>query len=109
MKLLIAGSRGIESFDLSQYVTPDVNIILSGGAKGVDTIAEEYADRNRLSKVILRPRYDLYGKSAPLKRNEVLIKMADKVLVIWDGVSRGSQYTINYAKKLNKDIQVIIA
>ena len=107
MKLLIAGSRGIENFDLSKYIGEDIDTILSGGAKGIDTLAEEYADKKRLSKIILRPRYDLYGKAAPIKRNEELVKMADKILIIWDGISKGTKSTINYAEKLNKDIQVI--
>ena len=108
MKLLIAGSRKIEDFDISKYVTNEVDIILSGGAKGIDTIAEEFADKNKLSKIILRPKYNIYGKAAPIKRNEELIKMADKVLVVWDGVSKGTKYTIDYTKKLNKDIEVVI-
>ena len=41
----------------------------------VDTLAEQYADKNRLSKYIMRPRYDLYGRAAPLKRNEEMIKI----------------------------------
>ena len=108
MKLLIAGSRKIEDFDISKYVTNEIDVILSGGAKGVDTIAEEFADKNKLSKIILRPKYNIYGKAAPLKRNEELINMADKVLVVWDGASKGTKYTIDYAKKLNKDIEVVI-
>lgn len=40
MKLLVAGSREIEDFDISAYVSEDIDTILSGGAKGVDTIAE---------------------------------------------------------------------
>lgn len=108
MKLLIAGSRGIENFDLSSYIADDVDTILSGGAKGIDTLAEEYADKKRLSKIILRPRYDLYGKAAPIKRNEELVKMADKILIIWDGVSKCTKSTINYAEKNNKEVEVII-
>ena len=107
MNLLIAGSRGIENFDLSKYIEKDIDTILSGGAKGIDTLAEEYADKMRLSKIILRPRYDLYGKAAPIKRNEELVNMADKILIIWDGASKGTKSTINYAKKLNKEIEVI--
>ncbi len=108
MKLLIAGSRQINNFDFSKYISDDVDTILSGGTKGIDSLAELFADKHRLSKIILRPRYDLYGKSAPLKRNEELVQMADKILIIWDGSSRGTNYTINYAKKLNKDLKVII-
>lgn len=43
MKLLVAGSRSITSFDLSPYVPADVDLIITGGAKGVDTLAEVYA------------------------------------------------------------------
>ena len=102
MKLLIVGSRSITNFDLSPYVSSDVDTIISGGAGGVDTLAEHYADEHRLSKYIIRPRYDLFGRAAPLKRNDQMVDMADAVLVIWDGVSKGTQHTLNYAKKTNK-------
>ena len=107
MKLLIAGSRSITDFDLSPYIPSDVDAIISGDAAGVDTLAEKYADLYRLSKYILRPRYGLYGRAAPLKRNEIMVDMSDAVLVIWDGRSKGSEYTINYARKKNKKITVI--
>ncbi len=108
MKLMIAGSRGINNFDLTPYIPKNTDCIISGGASGVDTLAEKYADKNRLSKIILRPRYDLYKKAAPLKRNDEMVKIANSILVIWDGVSKGTKHTIDYAKKLNKDINVII-
>ena len=107
VKLLVAGSRTITDFDLSEYIDSDVDVILSGGAKGIDCIAEKFADKKRLSKIILRPKYELYGKSAPLKRNEELVEMADKILVVWDGVSKGTGHTIEYAKKLDKEIKVV--
>ena len=66
MKLLIVGSRNIKSFDLSEYIPMNTDIIISGGAKGIDLIAEKYADDHKISKLILRPRYDLYKKRAPL-------------------------------------------
>ena len=107
MKALIVGSRSITEFDLSKIMTPDVEMIISGGAKGVDALAERYADEHKLSKLIMRPRYDRYGRAAPLKRNEQMVDMADVVLVLWDGVSRGAQYTIRYAEHKGKPITVI--
>ena len=107
MKLLIVGSRSITDFDLSPYIHKDVDTIISGGAGGIDSLAEAYADSHRLSKYILRPRYDLYGRAAPLKRNELMVDMADAVLVIWDGRSKGTQYTVKYTKKLNKPITLV--
>ncbi|MDD6762434.1 MAG: hypothetical protein PUD92_02155 [Clostridiales bacterium] len=44
---------------------------------------------------------------APLKRNDAMVELADMVPVIWDGISRGSKHTIDYAKKLNKEVRVI--
>jgi len=107
MKLLIAGSRSITDFDLSPYIEDDVDLIISGGAKGVDTLAENYADKHKISKLILRPQYNKYKKGAPLKRNEKMIELADRVLVIYDGKSNGSKYTIEHARKLNKPINVV--
>ena len=109
MKLLIVGSRSIKNFDLSPYVSKDVDTIISGGANGVDTLAEEYADKHRLSKLIMRPVYARYGKGAPLKRNEEMVKLADSVLVIWDGKSHGAKYTAEFAKKEGKPVTVIEA
>ena len=107
MKLLIVGSRSITDFDLSPYITPDVDTIISGGASGMDSVAERYADLRRLSKYIIRPRYDLYGRAAPLKRNEQMVDMADAVLIVWDGHSKGTQYTLRYANKTNKPITLV--
>ena len=107
MKLLIVGWRSIEKFDLSLYIGADVDTIISGGANGIDALAENYADQHRLSKYIIRPRYELYGRAAPLYRNKQMVDMADSILVIWDGHSRGAQSTIKYAKDANKEITVI--
>ena len=107
MKLLIVGSRSIADFDLSPYVSENVDTVISGGAGGIDSLAEQYADLHRLSKYILRPRYNLYGRSAPLKRNEEMVDMADAVLIIWDGRSKGTQYTLKYAKRTNKPITLV--
>lgn len=107
MKLLVVGSRSIKDFDFSPYITKDVSLIISGGANGIDTLAEQYADEHNISKLILRPKYERYGKVAPLKRNEEMVNICDRILVIWDGKSKGTLYTVNYAKKLEKDIQII--
>ncbi len=108
MKLLIVGSRSITDFDISPYIPADTELIISGGANGVDTLAERYADKHKISKLILRPQYRLYRRGAPLKRNDRMVELCDKALVFWDGVSRGAKYTINYAEKLGKPVEVII-
>lgn len=108
MNLLIVGSRNIKSFDISPYIPKDTGLIITGGAIGIDRLAEKYADDHKISKLILRPQYCLYKKAAPLKRNEKMVDIADKIIVIWDGKSKGSKYTADYAQKTNKDIKLII-
>ncbi len=109
MKILIAGSRSIKEFNLSEHIPEKTELIISGGASGIDAIAEKYADQNRISKLILRPRYDLFGKAAPLKRNEIMVDIADEVLIIWDGKSKGTKYTAEYAEKKGKPVTIIKA
>lgn len=107
MKLLIVGSRSIKDFDLTPHIPNETSLIISGGAIGVDTLAEKYADNHSISKIIIKLQYNIYGRSAPIKRNEEMVDMADEILVIWDGVSRGTDYTVKYAKKKNKNIKII--
>lgn len=107
MKLLVVGSRSITNFDLTPFISDCVDTIISGGADGIDALAEQYADLHHLSKYIVRPCYSLYGRAAPLKRNEEMVELADEILVIWDGHSKGTQYTIKYANKIRKPTTVI--
>lgn len=108
MKLLIVGSRGITEFDLSVYIPDNVDTVISGGAFGVDSLAEQYADLHRLSKYIVRPRYDLYGRAAPIKRNEQMVNIADAVLIVWDGNSKGTKYIIDYSKRIGKPFTLVL-
>ncbi|MBQ8207969.1 MAG: hypothetical protein IJZ89_04450 [Clostridia bacterium] len=108
MKLLVAGSRSIKNIDLSKYIVGDIELIITGGAKGIDEIAEKYADDHKLSKLVLRPQYQIYKRGAPLKRNKMMVDIADEVLILWDGKSKGSLFTIEYAKKKNKRLSVVI-
>ena len=104
MKLLVIGSRNIETYDLDKYIPQNVTCIISGGAKGIDFLAEQYADKRRLSKIILRPQYARYGKGAPLKRNEEALSLCDCVLAVWDGHSRGTAHTLRLARERNLPI-----
>ena len=104
---MIAGSRSITDFDISPYIPEGTDLIISGGAKGIDTLAEQYADKMKLSKFISRPDYARYKRGAPLIRNKSMVDYADKVLVFWDGASKGTKQTIDYAEKQGKLLEIV--
>lgn len=82
--------------------------IVSGGAKGVDSYAEQFAKRWVLKTKIFLPEWDKYGKSAGFKRNELIINEADKVIAFWDGSSKGTKHSIDLAIKMKKPLDIYV-
>lgn len=107
MKVAIVGSRDL-SVDIEKYIPENTTEIVSGGARGIDTLAERWADQHNIPKLILKPDYDKYGRSAPIRRNETIVSAADMVVAIWDGKSRGTKFTIDYAKKCGIPVEIVL-
>lgn len=120
MKICIIGSRSI---DKAEFVIPILDrfmkdhvvgtpVILSGGAKGVDQITKSYAKANNINLVEFLP-YHLIDNRTPFSskyfflRNKQMIDNADKVLIIWDTRSKGTEYGIKYAQKIKVPVMVI--
>ena len=108
MKLAIIGSREIENFDLDEYIGDDVEEIVSGGARGIDTLAAELARERGIAIKVFLPNYERYGRCAPIKRNYEIVDYADEVLAIWDGKSRGTRSVIDYCDKKGKKVHIVI-
>ena len=80
MKVAVIGSRSLTVPNLGDYLPCDTTEIISGGAKGVDTCAREYALSHNIKLTECLPDYEKYGRAAPLKRNITIIQNADLVL-----------------------------
>lgn len=106
MRVAIIGSRGLQVDDIGQYLPNGLTEIVSGGAKGIDTCAKIYAEKNGIKLTEFLPQYERFGRAAPLKRNIEIIENSDIVLAFWDGVSRGTKFSIDRCKKLGKKILV---
>ena len=70
MKLAIIGSRGLWVEDVGAFLPPGVTELVSGGAKGIDTCAREYALSHGLKLTEFLPDYRRYGRAAPLVRGD---------------------------------------
>lgn len=107
MKVAVIGSRGLTINELGKYLPKEVTEIVSGGAKGIDTDAREYALSHGIKLTEFLPEYNKYGKAAPLKRNLSIIEYSDLVIAFWDGKSRGTKFVIDNCKRMGVKVLVI--
>lgn len=106
MKIAVIGSRDLKVRDLEKYLPKETDEIVSGGAKGIDTCAREYALLNGIKLTEFLPDYNKFGKKAPLERNLQIIDYADEVIAFWDKKSNGTRFVIINCKKHGKKIKV---
>ncbi len=109
MKIAVVGSRNLcPSETQLAEVLSEATEIVSGGAKGVDTRAADYANQHGIRLTEFLPQYALYGRAAPILRNREIVDYADKIIVFWDGSSKGTRSVIDYAEKVKKPCVVIL-
>lgn len=106
MKVAVIGSRGLTILNLGEYLPEGTDEIVSGGAKGIDASAREYAQSHGIRLTEFLPEYDKYGRSAPLRRNITIIEHADLVLAFWDGSSRGTAFVIQKCREMNVPVKM---
>ena len=106
MKVAVIGSRSITSYPLEEIIPAAATEIISGGARGVDTLAREYAAAHSIPLTEIHPDYARYGKGAPLRRNLEIIARADVVIALWDGHSTGTAQVIGECHRQGKPIIV---
>ncbi len=108
MKVAVIGSRGLSVNNLEKYLPEGTTEIVSGGARGVDTSAREYAISHAIKLTEFLPEYDKFGRGAPLRRNITIIEYADLVLAFWDGQSHGTKFMIDNCRKRNIPVRVFM-
>jgi hypothetical protein len=80
--------------------------VISGTAKGADTLGERYAIENDFELLKYPADWEQFGKSAGYKRNQQMAEIADGVIAFWDGKSKGTNHMINIANE--KKIRVVV-
>ena len=102
MKVIIAGSREITDFKVIQEAVEKSTFkpteIVSGGARGVDTLGEEWAYVHKVPIKKFLAQWNKYGRSAGFKRNVEMAEYADALIAVWDGKSKGTKHMIDQAK-----------
>lgn len=110
MRTIIAGSRDITYIGFVKEAVAEsrfnITEIISGGARGVDLLAERYAAQNNIPCRVFEADWNTHKKAAGPIRNAEMAKHADALIAIWDGESRGTRNMIETATK--KGLKVYI-
>lgn len=115
---LIVGSRTFMDYELLKRKCDHLLqnqkdiLIVSGGAKGADFLAEKYAKEKGYVLKVFRADWDKNGKAAGYIRNEEMHKFIATfekrgVIAFWDGSSKGTAHNFDLAKKYNNQIKII--
>jgi hypothetical protein len=112
MRVAIVGSRTFTDYArIRKYIEkiaakyPDA-VIVSGGAKGVDTLAERAANEVGLRVMIFPADWSRLGKRSGFVRNVTIVEESDVVVAFWDGESRGTKHTIDIARQSGVSVHV---
>lgn len=117
IRLIIAGCRNFydkeiaykyikDTIDKLTSMYPEYTVhIISGGARGADSLGESYAKDHNIKLSVYPADWEKYGKSAGYIRNHQMVDAAteDKndiphLLAFWDMKSPGTNHTIIVAK-----------
>ena len=115
-KVIIAGSRGFSNYKLlreqcnkflrEKRKTSNI-IIVSGHARGADTLGEKYAQDEGFALEIYPAQWKKLGKQAGYRRNEQMAEVADALIAFWDGSSKGTKHMIDIMNEKNLLVRVV--
>jgi len=108
-KILVTGSRSFGNITLMQQELQKLgNIhVIHGGATGADATAQAVCEALAIPTTVVQPlRTDI--NTYFLHRNAEMVGMCDEVLAFWNGKSRGTKFTIDYAKARGLKVNIIL-
>ena len=130
-RIIIAGGRDFTDYELLRKeslravretfgkVNKEDVWIISGRARGADSLGERFAKEFDLNLKYFPADWDKYGKGAGFRRNEQMADFAkgkdendptsvkNLVIAFWDGQSRGTHHMIEIAKNKKMNIRVV--
>lgn len=115
-RVIIAGGRNFKDylllrekcdFHLGNKMKDCHIIVLSGTAKGADTMGELYASERGFQLEKHPANWRIHGKAAGMVRNKEMAENANALIAFWDGRSPGTKNMIEIARKHGLRVMVI--
>ena len=109
MKVAVIGGRTFNDYELVKETLTklDITLLISGGAKGADTLGERYAKERGYDVKLFPADWKTYGRKAGPIRNLQMAEYGDMLIAFWDNTSSGTKNMIENAKKLGLIVHVI--
>jgi predicted Rossmann fold nucleotide-binding protein DprA/Smf involved in DNA uptake len=116
-KIAVVGSRDFNDKErLFRILTKNLNtisLIISGGARGADTLAVEWAQTYGVPYLVFpalwhKPDTGEYDRGAGMRRNRRIVEQADLIVAFHDGVSKGTLNTIETANSMQKTVRIFL-
>lgn len=117
-RIIVAGSRGFDDYplleskldELLKGISGEVEIV-SGHAKGADSLGEQYALKRGLPLHIMKADWERFGRRAGFIRNQQMLDYALEetplLVAFWDGLSNGTRDMINRAQEEGVEARII--
>ena len=113
MIVAVVGSRTFNDWDLLNQTLSDfhakhsISKVVSGGARGADSLAEKWANINNIPVVVFPAEWNKYGKRAGMIRNRLIISECEHCIAFWDGVSHGTKNDIDLCQRMNVPYTIV--
>lgn len=113
MKLIIAGGRDFKDYQKLKneadkfFYYLEGGWVISGGARGADTLGVKYAAERGIPVIELLPDWGTFGKSAGIRRNVEMANHATHLLAFWDGKSKGTEHMIRTAQRKGLYVKIV--
>lgn len=114
--IAVVGSRNFNDYEyfknklqyLISNITEDIQFVSGGAKSGADFLVKRFCREENYKLIEHLPDYEKYPpKVAPLKRNHLVVDDADMLVAYYNGVSRGTKYTLNLGEKKGIPIRIV--
>lgn len=115
-RVIIAGGRNFTDYNLLKNKCGNILankaathhiIIVSGTARGADSLGEQYAREHGYTIEQYPADWKTNGRAAGIIRNGQMANSADALIAFWDGESRGTKNMIDLARKKGLLVRVV--
>jgi SLOG family YspA-like protein len=109
VRVLVCGSRDWDDRTVIArrlVKLPSGTLVILGGAKGADAIAEEMARARGLHTAVVRALWTYGSKAGPI-RNRVMLDLEPDLVLAFSNGTKGTQDTIDEARRRGIAVEVI--